>query len=247
MTSGNEGRTLAWIKRAATVAGTGLLAACGSSLAPLKPAWQQDPNLYHHGVPARPSQTATSPHMIARVVYAAPDQIVGMIERQGDVPDRQNGPARMGDGTVDLGFQDAATGKWLESHLCGGILFVAGLPHQAYRIVLKNRTPMPLEIGVGVDGKDLQAGGSASLRRGTLRVEKSGALTLDHTAQGPLLFKQVRGDAVLFDTSAQGRTGLIQIAVYLAADAPSIGPEKLRSSQIAPLGLFPIGAPEQYR
>jgi hypothetical protein len=40
---------------------------------------------------------------------------------------------------------------------------------------------------------------------------------------------------------------LIQIAVYLAADAPSIGPEKLRSSQIAPLGLFPIGAPEQYR
>jgi hypothetical protein len=121
-------------------------------------------------------------HMIARVVYAAPDQIVGMIERQDDVPDRQRGPARMGDGTVDLGFQDAATGKWLESHLCGGILFVAGLPHQAYRIVLKNRTPMPLEIGVGVDGKDLQTGGTASLRRGSLRVEKSG-----HAHAGPHL------------------------------------------------------------
>ena len=248
MTSGNEGRTLAWISRAAvTVAGMCLITACGSALAPLKPAWQQDPNLYHHGVPARPSQTATTPHMIARVVYAAPDQIVDMIERQGDVPDRQNGFARMGDGTVDLAFQDVATGKWLESHLCGGILFVAGLPNQTYRMVLKNRSPMPLEIGVGVDGKDVQTGGAASLRRGSLRLEKKGTLTLDHNSQGALLFKRVEGHGALFDTSPQGRTGLIQIAVFLAADAPSIGPEKLRASQIAPFGLFPIGAPEQYR
>jgi hypothetical protein len=40
---------------------------------------------------------------------------------------------------------------------------------------------------------------------------------------------------------------LIQLAVFLAADAPSIGPEKLRASQIAPFGLLPIGRPEQYR
>ena len=231
--------------KTAAVAGMSLLTAC--SVGRLKPAWQQDPNLYHHGVPARPSQTATTPHLVARVVYAAPDHLARLIERQGDVPDTQRGFARMGDGTLELALQDVATGKWLESHLCGGILFVSGLPHQAYRIVLKNRTPMPLELGVGVDGKDAQTGATASLRRGELRLEPNGMLTLDHSSLGPLLFKSVNGDAALFDTSPRGRTGLIQIAVFLAADAPSIGPEKLKANQIAPLGFFPLGAPEQYR
>jgi hypothetical protein len=246
MTAGNAGQGTIGIN-IAIMAGISLLASCSGALAPLRPAWQQDPNLYHHGVPARASQTATTPHMVARVVYAAPDQIARMIERQGDVPDTQRGFARMGDGTVDLALQDVATGKWIESHLCGGILFVAGLPNQAYRIVLKNRTPLPLEVGVGVDGRDLQTGGAASSRRGSLRLEPKGTLTLDQARHGPLLFKQVSSDAVLFDTSAQGRTGLIKFAVFLAADAPSVGPEKLRPDQIAPLGLFPIGVPEQYR
>ena len=246
MNFGNAGRTLAWI-RAVAAAGTSLLASCGSSIAPLRPAWQQDANLYHQGFPARESQTTTTPHMVARVVYAAPEQVARLMERQGDVPDAQRGFARMGDGTVDLAMQDVASGKWIESYLCGGILFVAGLPNQAYRIVLKNRTPQPLELGVGVDGKDAQTGGTASLGRGSLRVEPHGKLVLERAARGPLLFKQVDSDAALFDTSPQGRTGVIQLAVFLAADAPSIGPEKLRASQIAPLGFFPIGRPEQYR
>ena len=185
--------------------------------------------------------------MVARVVYGAPAQIAGMIERQGDVPDAQSGFARMGDGTVDLAVQDVATGHWIESYLCGGILFVAGLPNQAYRLVLKNRTPMPLELSVGIDGKDAQTGGTASLQRGGLRVAPRGTFALDQAARGPLLFKAVTSDAALFDISPQGRTGVIQLAVFLAADAPSIGPEKLRASQIAPLGLLPIGRPEQYR
>jgi hypothetical protein len=246
MTSGNAGRTSAWIKRLA-IAGTGLLASCGNSIAPLRPAWQQDPNLFHQGFPARESQMATTPHMVARIVYAAPDRIAYMVERQGDVPDRQRGFSRMGDGTLDLAVQDVATGKGIESILCGGILFVASLPNQAYRIVLKNRTPMPLQLGIGIDGKDLQTGRTASLQRGTIRMEKHASLTLDHASRGPLLFKSVNNDAALFDVSPQGCKGLIQLAVFLAADAPSIGPEKLRATQIAPLGLFPIGRPEQYR
>ena len=245
MTIGNAGTISAWVKTVTVAVGMSLLASC--SVGRLKPAWQQDPNLYHHGVPARPSQSATTPHMVARVVYAAPDHLARLIERQGDVPDTQRGFARMGDGTVELALQDVATGKWIESHLCGGILFVSGLPHQAYRIVLKNRTPMPLELGVGVDGKDVRNGAKASLRRGGLRLEPNGVLTLEHTAHAPLLFRAVSGDAMLFDTSSSGRTGLIQIAVFLAADAPSIGPEKLKANQIAPLGFFPLGAPEQYR
>ena len=39
----------------------------------------------------------------------------------------------------------------------------------------------------------------------------------------------------------------MQIAVFLASDAPSIGPEKLKPTMVAPLGFFPLGAPEQYR
>lgn len=232
---------------AAVMAGLVLLASCAGSLGPLRPAWQQDPNLYHHGVPERPSQSATTPHLVVRVIYSAPDQITRLIERQGDVPDTQRGFARMGDGTVDLALQDVATGKWLESHLCGGILFVSGLPNQAYRIVLKNRSPMPLELGVGVDGKSVTTGAAATLKRGGLRLEPRGTLTLDHLAHGPLLFKTVKGDGAVFDSSPQGRNGLIQIAVFLAADAPSGGPEKMRPGQIAPLGLLPAGAPEQYR
>jgi hypothetical protein len=75
------------------------------------------------------------PHLIARVVYAAPGQITRLIERQDDVPDTAARLCPHGGWHVDLALQDTATGKWLDSHLCGGILFVAGLPHQAYRIV----------------------------------------------------------------------------------------------------------------
>lgn len=235
---------MAWIK---AVAAAGLLASCGSNIAPLRPAWQQDPNLFQQGFPAYQAQTTTTPHMVARVIYAEPEHLRRLVERQGDVPETQRGLARMGDGTVDLGVQDAASGKWLTTHLCGGILFVEGLPNQAYRLVLKNRTPMPLQLGLGVDGKNAETGGAASLGRGSLRVEPRGMIVMDHGGRGPLLFKKVEGDAVLFDTSPQGRKGVIQVAVFLAADAPSVGPEKLRASQIAPLGLFPMGRPEQYR
>lgn len=245
MTAGNAGKGTIGIK-GMLIAGVSLLTACGGT-GPLQSAWQQDPNLYHRGFPARPSQSATTPHFVTRIVYAAPDEIVRLVERQGDVPDTHRGFARVGDGALDLAVQDVATGKWIESHLCGGILFVGGLPNQAYRIVLKNRTPMPLQLGVGVDGKNIENGAAATLARGGLRIEPRGTLTLDHGARGPLLFKKVRGESALFDTSPEGRTGLVQVAVFLAADAPSVGPEKLRASQIAPLGLLPLGAPEQYR
>lgn len=248
MTSGNAGRTSAWIKILAAAAGMTLMASCDSTVAPLRPAWQQDPNLFHRGFAARAAQTTDQPHMVARVIYAEPEQLRRMIDRQGDVADTQRGMARMGDGTVELGVQDAASGKWLESHVCGGILFVAGMPNQAYRLMLKNRTPMALDLKVGVDGRDLQGGSSNGLGRGSLRMEPRGKLELDHASNGPLLFKKVSGDSALFlHSSPKGGTGLIQVGVFLAADAPSLGPEKLRPDQVAPLGFFPVGRPEQYR
>ena len=228
-------------------AGLCLLASCNSSIAYLRPAWQQDSNLFHQGFPARVSQTTDTPHMVARVLYAEPERLMQMVERQGDVADSHRGLVRVGDGTLEIGVQDAASGSWMETLVCGGNLFVAGMPSQAYRLVIKNRTPLPLELRVGVDGKDLQTGGKASLGRGSIRVESRHNLVLDRTSQGPLLFKKVSDDSALFDTSPQGGKGLIQLAVFLAADAPSVGPEKLRPDQIAPLGLFPIGRPEQYR
>jgi hypothetical protein len=229
MTSGNAGRTSAWIKRLA-IAGTGLLASCGNSIAPLRPAWQQDPNLFHQGFPARESQMATTPHMVARIVYAAPDRIAYMVERQGDVPDRQRGFSRMGDGTLDLAVQDVATGKGIESILCGGILFVASLPNQAYRIVLKNRTPMPLQLGIGIDGKDLQTGRTASLQRGTIRMEKHASLTLDHASRGPLLFKSVNN---------AGLQGVDSTRCLSRRRCPQHRPRKTARHPDCPPGLVP--------
>ncbi|MGV3664313.1 MAG: hypothetical protein ACO1TE_29345 [Prosthecobacter sp.] len=254
MTSGNAGKkstprihTAAAQLCSFAAATMCLLASCADSGPPLRPAWQQDSHLHYQGVPARAAQTSTTPHMVARVIYAAPAELPRLVERQGDVADNPRGFARMGDGTLDLGLQDVVTGKWIESYLCGGTLFVSGLPNQAYRIVVKNRTPMPLELSIGVDGRDFQSGGPASLRRGSLHVAPRGTLSLDRSAQGPLLFRAVHGEGALFDTSPRGRPGMIHVAAYLASDAPSAGPEKMRPSQIAPLGLFPIGAPEQYR
>jgi hypothetical protein len=224
-----------------------LLTSCAGGLGPLKPAWQQDPHLYHHGLESRVAQNAQTPHMVARILYASPDGISRLLDKQGDVPDAQRGFARMGDGTLELAVQDVASGKWVESYLCGGHLFVSGLPNQAYRLVLKNLTPLPLELGLGVDGRDLQSGGSASFRRGGWRIPARGKITIDHGAGGALMFKALKNDSALHDLSPQGRTGLIQIAVYLASDAPSTVPEKLRGSQVAPLGLLPMGVPEQYR
>lgn len=246
MTAGNAGRTSAWV-RIVMAGGAAVLASCMGSVAPLRPAWQQDANLFHQGFPARLAQTSATPHLVVRAVYADPSRIHRLIERQGDVPDVQHGMARMGDGTLDVGFQDAASGQWLDTTLCGGVLFVTGLPNQAYRIVLKNRTPMPLAMRVGVDGRDMQTGAAASLKRGEIRLAAKEKLVLDRAARGALLFKSVKNDSALFDVSPQGRTGLVQIAVFLASEAPSIGPEKLRPDQVVPLGLFPVGVPEQYR
>lgn len=225
------------------------LTACSDMGPPLLPAWQQDSNLYYNGVPARTAQTATTPHMVARVIYASPGELPALVERQGDVADTTRGLARMGDGTIELGLQDAATGKWIESYLCGGNLFVSGLPNQAYRIIVKNRTPMPLELSIGVDGQDVASGGPAAYanRSPSLHIAPRGTLSVDRSARGPLLFRAVHGTGALFDTTPRGRPGLIQVGAFLDFTAPSKGPEKMRPSQVAPLGLFPIGPPEQYR
>lgn len=246
MTKGNEGRQKAW-NLTWGAAAVVLLASCNGAAGSLRPAWQQDANLYHHGEAARAAQTSLTPHLVARVVYAAPDRISRMMERQGDVADAERGLARMGDGTIEVGLQDVATGRWLESYSCGGVLFVSGLPNQAYRIVVKNRTPLPLELAVGVDGKQVMNGESAVWKRGGPRVEGRGTLYLEEMAGSPLLFKPVTSDAALYELGPKGRRGLVQIAVFLASDAPSLPPEKLRAGQVAPLGLLPLAAPEQYR
>lgn len=221
--------------------------ACVEMGPPLTPAWQQDANLYHHGVASRPGQTSTTPHLVARVIYAAPSEVQSLMQQQGDPADAQRGLARFGDGTLDVGLQDAATGRWLDAWQCGGALYVAGLPNQAYRIVIKNRTPMPLDLAVSVDGKDAQSGAASTLKRGSLHLAARGTLTLDTAAQKTLLFKEVHDSSVVHDLSLKGHPGLIQVAAYLAADAPAVGPQKLRPSQVGPLSLLPIGAPEQYR
>lgn len=246
MTNGNEGRKTAW-NQVWGVALAVVLASCNGATGPLKPAWQQDSHLQHHGVAARAAQTGQTPHLVARIVYGAPDRVSRMMESQGDVQDAVRGLTRMGDGSIEVGLQDEATGRWLDSHLCGGVLFVSGLPNQAYRIVVRNRTPLPLELAVGVDGKGITDGKPAAWKRGGPRVVALGTLYLEEQAGRPLLFQAVKSDAALYELGPMGGTGLVQIAAFLAADAPSVPSEKLRADQVMPLGLLPMAPPEQYR
>ncbi|MBL9132856.1 MAG: hypothetical protein JNG86_16730 [Verrucomicrobiaceae bacterium] len=225
-----------------------LLLSCQSSNT-LLPGWQQDTALIYNGSPAAQAQRSTTPHLVVRACYGAPGHVERLVARQDDSPQPVKNMAVMGDGTLALGFSDAATGKWLEMQECGGQIFVAGLPHQAYRIHLQNLTPMPLDLALGIDGKDLATGGTASWSRSSIRIEAKKALLIDHlpSGRGPLLFKSVHGDRALFETHPSGCTGLIQIAAWLAADAPSLPGQTLRPSQYAPGTLIPIDRPEQYR
>lgn len=215
----------------------------------LLPSWQQDTALIYNGQAAAQAQQSTTPHLVARACYAAPGHIEALIARQDDSPDVVKNLALIGDGTLALGFSDAATGKFLDVQQCGGVLFITGLPNQAYRIHLQNLTPMPLDLAVGIDGQDIVAGGTAAWKRSSVRLAAKQSLILDRSpkANAPLLFGTVKGDAALFETHASGTRGLIQIAAWLAKDAPSLPGQKIRPSEYPPLNLLPVDRPHQYR
>lgn len=215
----------------------------------LLPSWQQDTALIYNGQAAAQAQQSTTPHLVARACYGSPEQMGRLLATQDDSPARVKNLAVMGDGTLAMGFSDAATGRWLEMQECGGQIFVAGLPQQAYRIHVQNLTPMPLDLAVGVDGKDLVTGKTASWSRSSLRLDAKRALILDRHASTsrPLLFRTVQGDHALFETHPSGTVGLIQVAAWLAKDAPSVTGQKIRPSQYAPGTIIPWDRPEQYR
>ena len=235
--------------RATLLVLSAILPCCSSNTGTLLPSWQQDSVLIYNGHPAALPQTSETPHLVARACYSAPGQIEKLIARQGDSPEPVQQLAVMGDGTFALGFSDAASGRWLDVQECGGQLFVSGLPNQAYRIHVSNLTPMPLDLAIGMDGKDLGTGKVSTWKRSSLRIEARKTLIFDRDplTQRPLLFGTVTGDHALFETHPEGTRGLIQVAAWLAADAPSVPGQKLRPSQYAPGSLIPLDRPEQFR
>lgn len=226
-----------------------ILTLCSCSHSTLLPSWQQDSGLDYHGTPHRIAQQSASPHLVARACYAAPELLEHLIAIQGDNAESVQGLVTMGDGTLALGLQDAKTGKWLETHQCGGQVLVAGTAGQAYRLMVRNLTPQPLDLAISIDGKDLMTGATASWSRSTLRIAGKQTLTLPalDSEAAPLLFRSILSAQALYATSPQGATGLIQVAAWLARDAPSLSGQRLRPGQVAPLGLLPIDRPEQYR
>ncbi len=226
-----------------------LLTSCAALSGHLRPAWQQDSNLTYQGQPAAEAQHADTPHLVARACYAEPQRISQFITRLNDVPDAVRGLCSMGDGTLALGFSDVTTGRWLDARLCGGQLLVGGQPGQAYSIHLQNKTPLPLDLAIGIDGKDITTGQEANWRRSTLRLEAKQTIILNHSyvPVAPFLFRVVQSDYALFDTRPKGSIGLIQVAAWLSRTAPSLPSEKIRRSQFPPLNLLPVESPEQYR
>jgi hypothetical protein len=216
----------------------------------LLPSWQQDTTLIYNGRAAALAQHSTTPHLVARAVYADPGDVEKLLATQDDSPASVQQLAVMGDGTFALGFSDAATGRFLDVRQCGGVLFVPGLPNQAYRIHVQNLTPMPLDLAIGIDGKDICTGREASWSRSCLRVAAKKSLLIDRPPHGKaseLLFSRVQGDQALFETHPSGTQGLIQVAAWLSRDAPSLPGQTLRPSQYPPLNLLPVDKPVQYR
>lgn len=216
----------------------------------LMPSWQQDTTLIYNGQAAALAQQSITPHLVARAVYAAPGHIEKLLAKQDDSPAPVQQLAVMGDGTFALGFSDAATGQFLDVQECGGMLFVTGLHNQAYRIHIQNLTPMPLDLAIGIDGKDICTGREASWSRSSLRVAAKQSLLIDRPPHGKasaLLFGKVQGDQALFETHPSGSKGLIQVAAWLSRDAPSVPGQTLRPTQYPPLNLLPGDQPVQYR
>jgi len=216
----------------------------------LMPSWQQDTTLIYNGQAAALAQQSITPHLVARAVYAAPGHIEKLLAKQDDSPAPVQQLAVMGDGTFALGFSDAATGQFLDVQECGGMLFVTGLHNQAYRIHIRNLTPMPLDLAIGIDGKDICTGREASWSRSSLRVAAKQSLLIDRPPHGKasaLLFGKVQGDQALFETHPSGTKGLIQVAAWLSRDAPSLPGQTLRPTQYPPLNLLPGDQPVQYR
>ena len=120
-----------------------------------------------------------------------------------------------------------------------------GLPNQAFRIHIQNLTPMPLDLAIGIDGKDICTGREASWSRSSLRVAAKQSLLIDRPPHGKasaLLFGKVNGDHALFETHPSGTKGLIQVAAWLSRDAPSLPGQTLRPTQYPPLNLLPAEA-----
>lgn len=224
-----------------------ILASCSST--ELLPSWQQDTGLIYNEAPSRLAQQSSTPHVVARAVYTSADRMDALLASQDDSAELVKGPVVMGDGTFSLGVQDALSGQWLETRLCGGQLFITGQPGQAYKLHLRNLTPQPLDLAIGIDGKDLMTGKPASWTRSSLRADGKKTLILPAPAsdmRAPV-FKRVTSDHALHVQGSQGTTGLIQVAAWLAADAPSLPGQKLRAGQVLPLSLYPFETPEQYR
>ncbi len=162
--------------------------------------------------------TKKRPFMIVRACYQRSDRLEALATRLGDLPEPTRGLVPMGNGTIEIGFQDAS-GAWIESLESGGSLAVPGEPGADYELVVRNTSRTPIEVRVRVDGRDLLSGKADAWDHVGAEIEPGAKVVFDQGWKSdgtayPLTFAAVKGVEAMRDYSPNGRTGLIQVAVF---------------------------------
>lgn len=192
------------------------------------------------------------PVLVARACYQVETRIAELAGRLGDLPESREGLVPMGNGSIEMGVQDA-DGRWIETMESGGTLVLAGQPGAGYRLVIRNRSRSPLELRVRVDGRDVLSGKASAWDHVGVELAPGETVFFDRQwmANGEeklLTFSAVGGIDAIQDFSADGRTGLIQVGVF-SLDRE----DRMRTAVPVPgwqgeaIPLVPRERPYQYR
>lgn len=163
--------------------------------------------------------TPNTPQLIARSFYGPRSITDALILEMQDAALSARRWTRFGNGMVSLRFENDR-GRRLPAVQCGGHLVVTGEPGQAWRLLVKNETDVPIEVLPSVDGIDLETGEVADLRRrGRLLAPRETTLfTSIADAEGravPLAFREISDTSALHRITPTGTLGSVIVCVFL--------------------------------
>lgn len=140
----------------------------------------------------------------------------------------------VGDGIVTFGLKDGDSGRFLDGFESSGRDYVVGEAGQRYVIVVKNHSPMRIEVVVSVDGLDVIDGKPASFGKRGYLVDGNGTLEIDgfrqsEEAVAAFRFGSVR-DSYANQKSGEARNvGVIGVALFHEqGTAPNVWREEAR-------------------
>lgn len=196
--------------------------------------------------------TKKRPVIVARACYQTLDRMDELAARADDVAAPVRKMVSMGNGSLEMGFQNAA-GEWIDGLESGGALLIPGTPAEEFRLLLKNASRSPIEVRVRVGGRDLFSGKVKAWDHAGVEIEPGKTLVLDKGwrsdgTEYPLTFVSVPDTNAPLSFQPNGRIGLIQVGVFALDQEDRMTtavPEPGWKKEAVP--FMPKTAPYQYR